>query len=1571
MHCPEHSLSSLASAQISQPACTAIQLALVELLSSWGVKPEAVAGHSSGEIAAAFAAGNLSFEDAMTLAYHRGNVATMLKASFPELNGAMLALGAGEEDAAKLLASTKGSASIACINSPSSVTISGDETTISQVQKQAESEGLFNRKLRVDTAYHSHHMERVVGKYLKSISGVKHSSGKLAFHSSLTGSLEDLESENHSYWGRNLTHPVRFRQAMESLYLSQTTKDARSNLLIVEVGPHSALEGPIKQTLNKIKTETVKFRYLSTLLRQQDSVEQLQTLAANLFLEGHHINLAAINLEGSTSKPSVLVDLPSYSWDHSQKYWHTTRIGQNHQLRSFGRNDLLGSLTDECNELEPSWRCVLDPDEVPWLRHHRVQGQTIFPIAGYLSMTISAANQKAKMDGVIPSEFRLKEIVSSRAMIVEEAVDTEIMTSLRPFNQTSKKSSDTWNEIRIFSWSARHHWIEHFRALVSVPRYQNTEKATSLRPAARSRLHHQKTATCIEQECSTEVDWTGFLEMLSRIGIEFGPTFQKLANVVAGENKSISTVSISDTAQLMPSNHETDYIIHPTTLDMCCQGIFPAFTNGLPSLRQTYMPTFIKSMVVNANINNRPGDLFKAYWTTTHSNSGEITGSGIIYDSASAHETPVIVFDGTVLSPLSLGDEGSLTRSRTELCSQISWQPSIDLWNEERLAYMLSTKDIPESEQARVRVHDQASLYYIQQALDEILPSEYNTFQPHHKKFFDWMTDQVAVAKKGSLPMQEPGWLSAGQQTRNAFLHDLKSSNSAGLMLCSMGEALPRILRQQVDPLSIMMHDELLSKWYRYNISLEVGYAQTARIISTIAHQNPFLNIIEVGAGTGGITLPTLEALGGYDGKAPSFRNYTYTDISSGFFENARKKFEKWESLMTYARLDIEKDPSEQGLQEGSFDLVIASNVLHATTDMKATLSNVAKLLKPGGKLLMIELTRMLLHHFMFATLPGWWLSKEDFRAQGPIMTKSRWDDLLKTSGFSGVSIYGDDFPEQPEQSGSLMISEKLGASGEETQAEVVIVCDTAPQLLSLKDLQAELHARLHAVSTVEALATANVRGKWCIFLEELNRPMLSNIASEDFKRIQSLISAGPLGILWVVQDSWTNSSNPNTSMIFGLARTIRNETSCKLTVLDLETTVFDKSKAQTIAEILGKAFVDADSPIHGENELVERSGVIQIPRVYVDEAINKVLDRNLNQADPEQQPFVQDGRPLKMRFASPGHLDSLGFEDDPDSVTDLKDDDVEILVKATSLNFKDILIGLGQVPYEDPGLECAGVIVRTGKSVTTLSPGDRVCAFAFGSFANYVRCPASNVGKLADHISYVEGASVPAVYTTAYYGLQTLAQLQPGESVLIHAAAGGVGQAAIAIAQRIGAEIFATVSTEEKKSHLVDHFGITATNVFYSRDVSFKDDVMQATKQRGVDVVINSLGGDLLHASWEVLAPFGRFIELGKLDLQLNSRLDMGVLLRNTSFTSVDLGALREFKPTAFSTAFREVLDLYQNRKLKDVSPRNVFSYSELHKAFRFMEGGKHIGKIVITVAAEDQVMVCSLSLTHDFRDC
>jgi acyl transferase domain-containing protein len=394
--------SNLETASVSQPACTAIQISLFLLLESWGIRPEAVVGHSSGEIAAAFALGALGFEDCMKIAYQRGVASMLLKESHPKLHGAMLALGASEAEAEILLKEVKSkTAVIACINSPSSVTLSGDDTAITEAESIVTQRGLFNRRLRVDVAYHSHHMQLVASSYRSTIDNIVPSATQKAkMFSSLTGKQVDPLTLDASYWTGNLTSQVKFNQALQALHESLTGVESseRESIVLVEIGPHAALEGPAKQTLKFLGGKASSTEYFSALFRKQDSVTRTQQLASSLFMRGCDVNFDAINsVAGGYTRKTVLTDLPPYAWKHAEKYWYESRISKNHREKIYRRHDLLGSLTNNYNSLEPTWRNILDIEQVPWLRDHRVQANSVFPLAGYLVMAIEAAHQRAEL----------------------------------------------------------------------------------------------------------------------------------------------------------------------------------------------------------------------------------------------------------------------------------------------------------------------------------------------------------------------------------------------------------------------------------------------------------------------------------------------------------------------------------------------------------------------------------------------------------------------------------------------------------------------------------------------------------------------------------------------------------------------------------------------------------------------------------------------------------------------------------------------------------------------------------------------------------------------------------------------------------------------------------------------------------------------------------------------------------------------------------------------------------------------------------------------------------------------
>ena len=375
--------SKINSPHLSQPACTALQIALTDLLRSWGVTPSSVVGHSSGEIGAAYAAGVYDLEAAMALSYRRGQMTQLLKSSFPLLQGTMIAVGTGPDAIKPLLKTLKGYATVACVNSPSSVTVSGDAPAIDELAEILEAKQLFNRKLKIDVAYHSDHMKNVAEAYLSSIESIKPSNTATAtFFSSVTGQIAQPSDLGAAYWVQNLTSPVLFANALSKMCVDE---ESRPNLLM-EIGPHSALKGPILDTMKNLGSITTKIGYAPTVVRNTNPAQSVQDAAGAAFVRGATLEIKKINFPVSGAETrSFLRDLPRYPWQHGTKYWHESRIAQKHGARDGVRNDMLGAQAFYSNDLEPTWRNIVRLDDIPWLREHKMQGMAVFPIAGYVS----------------------------------------------------------------------------------------------------------------------------------------------------------------------------------------------------------------------------------------------------------------------------------------------------------------------------------------------------------------------------------------------------------------------------------------------------------------------------------------------------------------------------------------------------------------------------------------------------------------------------------------------------------------------------------------------------------------------------------------------------------------------------------------------------------------------------------------------------------------------------------------------------------------------------------------------------------------------------------------------------------------------------------------------------------------------------------------------------------------------------------------------------------------------------------------------------------------------------------
>ena len=319
--------------------------------------------------------GALSSESAWKLAYQRGQLSKLLEAG----SGAMMSVGLGEMEANQHLDRVaQGKAVVACINSPSSVTVSGDVCALDQLDKALKTEGVFSRKLKVEVAYHSHHMKAVATAYLEAIKDVTTqiclTDPQVKMFSSVTGNFIDPSALTPEYWVANLVSPVRFSDAVHHLSTYHPGKRRRHMVgerfvdFWLEVGPHGALATPVKQTVDDSRTE-----YLSVLQRGKDAIGTALAVAGDIWSRGCPVNLAStVNTdETMATQPSLLVDAPNYPWNHGVEYWSEPRLSTAHRFRKHPREDLLGSPVEGSSE--PAWRHFLRMPENPWMEDHQVR----------------------------------------------------------------------------------------------------------------------------------------------------------------------------------------------------------------------------------------------------------------------------------------------------------------------------------------------------------------------------------------------------------------------------------------------------------------------------------------------------------------------------------------------------------------------------------------------------------------------------------------------------------------------------------------------------------------------------------------------------------------------------------------------------------------------------------------------------------------------------------------------------------------------------------------------------------------------------------------------------------------------------------------------------------------------------------------------------------------------------------------------------------------------------------------------------------------------------------------------
>ena len=970
--------SRVSETSLGMPLCAAIQISLVRLLESWGVNPTAVSSHSSGEIGAAYAVGAMSFKSAMAACYSRSEVTSGLTTA----DGGMLAVGLGSEAVQTHLEQVKnGKAKVACINSPSSVTLSGDVTAIEELEDRLKQQNVFARRLRVRTAFHSHHMEPLSQPYLKGMRemGVGKEVQKMRpviYASPTTGarmtSATEIASPEH--WVKSMISPVLFVDAFREMALDLSTKETVIDVA-VEVGPHAALSGPIEDSLTLPEFQGSGISYLSCLIRNLSATDTMQALAGQLICKGLPLDLGAVNFPEGQHNVRVLHDLPPYPWNHQIRHWSEPRINRCHRDKQFEHHDLLGSLMKGTNTYAPTWRHVIRPSDLPWVRDHTVQSSMVYPGAGYICMAIEAACQISQTTGETVSGYRLRDVDIMQALVVPDSSDgVEVQITLRPVSDKSI-GVKAWREFQIFSAGLDNKWIEHCKGFIHV-----VFQGAGDDGGRWSWLGPQSEPKPL-RGYSKNVDPGDIFAGMRSVGIYHGPVFQNLENVQVGDRQSVSTLSVADVATMMPANYQHKHVMHPTTLDSIFVSAYSALLGASSRQDSPKVPKTIKDLWVSHSINSETGHRFKSYVKVQRTDSRSFQSGISLVDTGEdgdVSQQPVLAMDGFVCQSLGAAIPLQPEPHKHDICSTLSWASDLSFMDPGLLRRELSFP-VDQEEEGIIMDLRRACFHYVHDSLESLSLSDVQQLEWHQKRFYTWMKLQVTLALRGELGPGSSKWIEDSAEEKKRLFDAVRSASVNGEAVCRLGPQIVAFLRREVTPLELLMEDKLLYKYYVGALKFDRANIQLSKIVGHLVHRNPRVKILEIGAGTGGTTRSILNVIGNGEksGYGPLASEYHFTDVSSGFFGDAQAQFGDWSDILNYRKLDIEIDPAKQGFECGSYDIVIACQVLHATKRMETTMKNVHRLLKPGGKLLLMESTKDQVDmQLTFGSLPGWWLSK-------------------------------------------------------------------------------------------------------------------------------------------------------------------------------------------------------------------------------------------------------------------------------------------------------------------------------------------------------------------------------------------------------------------------------------------------------------------------------------------------------------------------------------------------------------------------------------------------------------------
>ncbi|KAI0484820.1 hypothetical protein GGR56DRAFT_680577 [Xylariaceae sp. FL0804] len=1285
--------SRIAAAFISQPLCTAVQVMAIDLLKQAGVRFSAVVGHSSGEIACAYASGFMSAEDAIRVAYYRGKFSSLASGGDGK-RGAMIAAGTDMQDAIDLcsLPKLKGKAQLAASNSSASVTISGNADAIDLVEMVFQDESKFARKLKVDTAYHCFHMEPCSVPYVEALEkcGVQINepeSGACPWYSSVLGGDKvtmDMKSAlATTYWRDNMLQTVLFSQALEGALKASGTPG-----LVIEVGPHPALKGPASLTIEEFTGTAVP--YVGSLARGKDDA---LALADAMGMAWRALGQTAFDFqafERAFEKNTVFEiakGLPAYVWDHEKVIWNETRVSKAHRLRPHAMHDLLGHRAIDEVEGELRWRNYLKPNEIQWQKGHCIQGQMLFPAAGFAVMALEAARQLAPFDNI-----RLMEL---RNMSIHKGI---------PFSDESSAIETIFvlSNIRKVSSSSAEYMIANFGCDACLNKDVGVftsmctgEVHLTLGTPSFNTLPERP--QWIDNWVNTDVEF--FYDSLAALGYGYTGMFRGVTDLQRTTGGSRGTIQVPMDDESSPKN----WVIHPATLDVAFQSIFAAV--GAPGdgrLWTMHVPTRIDSITINPRICEISAGVevplpFDACIVQGKDNT--IAGDVELYDedgkSAVAH------IQGLAVSPLTK----PTAADDRETFAATTWGPAFaDLVADWKPCVSSAADDRVSNFAERL------SLFILRDLYETISAEEAENMSGHEADILKLAEHIVQSTKAGMQPTCVKQWLVDTWDILEAPAERMAKKYPQIRLCLRIKELLVPFVRGELTMEEELETELSWEEFYRSIPGFDAYQGHLAKLVDRLAFKHRNLKVLEIGAGRGSCAKTVLGAMD------ENFMSYTYTDVDPIRFETMRSQFPEYQAeKIVFKTLDIEFDVADQGFATGYYDLVVASNSISSSAYLETALQNIRTLIRPGGYLALLEPTS---NHSVTNALAGciradWFVGADDGREYSPAVSQKTWDDALRSAGFSGIDTatpqeasYTVPFSVMCSMAVNKqmeMIRDPLAFTGQEKfDASLLIIGGRSVESSRLlRGLNNSLRPFFKDVINVETVVEVDddliAMKPTVINLMELDEPFFRPFTEEKFKAVVKLCEF-TRNMLWITVGS--RGENPYMNMMVGVGRCLVGEMpSLRLQFLNFDGS--DRPTPTVVAHHLMRLHLTynfaADSikigdPLYTiERELSIQDNALIIPRYLPVEGIN-------DRVNSEKRRITHDKDQSKTAVGVTQTTSSYKLVDQPQLHSD----------GLVTINVSKCLLDTVQVGASGCFFVAIGTDVETGNTVIALSEANQ-----------------------------------------------------------------------------------------------------------------------------------------------------------------------------------------------------------------------------------------------------------------------